>query len=654
MTNLYLKSVNGETLKIRVVSDPILITGSTSGGTTTAVSLGGVGIYKQKVGNVLQFKGLVAGAGIILTPNSTGVTITSAVTGISGYVTSGTFNSYTGTTAPAQFASKSIFNTYTGVTNTAINNRLLTSAFNTYSGLTLTNINSRLLTSIFNAYSASTSSVLTGINNNIVFLSGQTGLKLNKTVFNAYTGSSAPVLSGAITGITVGTNLGVSRTGRVVNITFTGSSGGGAWGSISGVLSNQIDLQTALNAKVNNSLFNTYTGATQTAINSRLLTSAFNTYSGLTLTNINSRLLTSAFNTYSGATLTNINSRLLTSAFNTYSGATLTNINSRLLTSSFNTYSGATLTNINSRLLTSAFNTYSGLTNTAINNRLLTSAFNTYSGVTASRLGLIESLYLSGVTNLGSIGQTLLGVSGKNVSAKRLRARNGLAVSGTTNDVTYYITGSTGGAGTITGGTNLTGSGQGIYSAAVGANLQFKRVRVSAPLTISGGTNEVHIRFTGSTGGAGTITGGTNLGSSGQGVYSAAAGANLQFRRIRTVGNLLGVSGDTNNVSIVFTGTTGIPTNISIVGLSGNTTLDATYAGKLIQCTGTFTITLPNSMATGMQLTIVNIGTGVVTIAATGTLQSKFGNTRIASQYAAASTYHQGSNIWRLFGDLTL
>src|SRR5574343_540414 len=89
--------INNEQIRIRVKADPIISTGATSG-TTNAVSLGGEPIYKQKVGNTLQFKGLEAGNGITLTPSATGVTITANVTGITGYVTESKFNTYTGAT----------------------------------------------------------------------------------------------------------------------------------------------------------------------------------------------------------------------------------------------------------------------------------------------------------------------------------------------------------------------------------------------------------------------------------------------------------------------------------------------------------------------------------------------------------------------------
>jgi hypothetical protein len=74
---------------------------------------------------------------------------------------------------------------------------------------------------------------------------------------------------------------------------------------------------------------------------------------------------------------------------------------------------------------------------------------------------------------------------------------------------------------------------------------------------------------------------------------------------------------------------------------------------KIIECSGTFTVTLPDSMATGFQVTIVNVGTGTITIAASTTLYSKDSNRKLASRWIGATAYHQGSNVWILMGDLT-
>jgi len=57
-------------------------------------------------------------------------------------------------------------------------------------------------------------------------------------------------------------------------------------------------------------------------------------------------------------------------------------------------------------------------------------------------------------------------------------------------------------------------------------------------------------------------------------------------------------------------------------------------------------------MLTGMQIDIINIGRGVITIAASTTLQSA--GTKLETQYSGASVYHRGSNTWIAVGRLTV
>lgn len=54
---------------------------------TTASNLGGVGLYANKVGSTLQFKGLIAGSNVTLTPTASGITISASVSGGSATVT---------------------------------------------------------------------------------------------------------------------------------------------------------------------------------------------------------------------------------------------------------------------------------------------------------------------------------------------------------------------------------------------------------------------------------------------------------------------------------------------------------------------------------------------------------------------------------------
>lgn len=96
-----------------------------------------------------------------------------------------------------------------------------------------------------------------------------------------------------------------------------------------------------------------------------------------------------------------------------------------------------------------------------------------------------------------------------------------------------------------------------------------------------------------------------------------------------------------------------LPEDASIVAVSSGRDLASTDAGKILECTGTFTLTCPNGLDTGFQCAVVNISTGVITLAATTTLTTKDSAVTLASQYGAATVYHAGSNVWRAFGDLS-
>lgn len=87
--------------------------------------------------------------------------------------------------------------------------------------------------------------------------------------------------------------------------------------------------------------------------------------------------------------------------------------------------------------------------------------------------------------------------------------------------------------------------------------------------------------------------------------------------------------------------------------LTGATTLSAIHDGAIIECSGTFTVTLPTGMVNMWQVTIVNTSSGVITIASAGTLASLDSRTKLSFANAVATAYHSGSNLMRLFGNLT-
>ena len=92
--------------------------------------------------------------------------------------------------------------------------------------------------------------------------------------------------------------------------------------------------------------------------------------------------------------------------------------------------------------------------------------------------------------------------------------------------------------------------------------------------------------------------------------------------------------------------------SVVIRSITGATTLSAADNGKTIEANGTFTITLPNGTPL-MALDIVNVGSGTITIAATGTLQSKASGNKLVSQFGAASCYSRSTSVWVAFGDLS-
>ena len=73
----------------------------------------------------------------------------------------------------------------------------------------------------------------------------------------------------------------------------------------------------------------------------------------------------------------------------------------------------------------------------------------------------------------------------------------------------------------------------------------------------------------------------------------------------------------------------------------------------MIEFTTGATLTLPNGLSIGYQISVMNMGSGVtVTLSAATTLLSKGGKVTITSQYGGVSIYHKGSNVWVAMGDL--
>lgn len=95
-----------------------------------------------------------------------------------------------------------------------------------------------------------------------------------------------------------------------------------------------------------------------------------------------------------------------------------------------------------------------------------------------------------------------------------------------------------------------------------------------------------------------------------------------------------------------------LPVTAGIVSVTSSRNIASTDAGKVLECSGTLTLTGDGTLPAGTQLVVSNVGTGTVTLAAT-TLRSRGGRNKLSQQWALATMYHRGSGEWVVGGDLT-
>ena len=91
------------------------------------------------------------------------------------------------------------------------------------------------------------------------------------------------------------------------------------------------------------------------------------------------------------------------------------------------------------------------------------------------------------------------------------------------------------------------------------------------------------------------------------------------------------------------------PYNTSINVQTSAYTLLSSDNNKVIDASGTWTLTLPNSLDTGFQVSIVNTGTGIITLDASNLLTMD-SSVKLSNQYAGASAVHKGSGTWYAWG----
>jgi len=118
-------------------------------------------------------------------------------------------------------------------------------------------------------------------------------------------------------------------------------------------------------------------------------------------------------------------------------------------------------------------------------------------------------------------------------------------------------------------------------------------------------------------------------------------------------------SGVTSNQSLIFDGAIWKAGDISTSGsdlvtikdISSNYTITNEDSGTILECNGTsIFITLPDGLNAGVEVVINNVGTGVITLNASSTLNGK-GN-QLTTQWSSCIVYHKNFNTWRVYGDV--
>lgn len=269
----------------------------------------------------------------------------------------------------------------------------------------------------------------------------------------------------------------------------------------------------------------------------------------------------------------------------------------------------------------------------------LTATVNTYTGTT---ILTILGDYITGSTNLGT-GTTIGNKSGKNITLKSISVGGSLAITGNSENIIIQTT-SEGVWGSITG----TLSGQTDLYDALNQKVDYPIYHDDLQ-TLS---DEIDALITGVTANTASIN------AIDLSLYQPVSGMSIYLTGVTCAMISACTTGFTTTTNFnTYTGTTApqtyTPLITSILSYSASTTGTTAWSGKIIEIdsTGATIITLPSGMTTGMQLSIVNVNTGDVTIAAQGTLQGV--GTILATQYTKAEAYHRGSNVWLITGTLT-
>jgi hypothetical protein len=116
------------------------------------------------------------------------------------------------------------------------------------------------------------------------------------------------------------------------------------------------------------------------------------------------------------------------------------------------------------------------------------------------------------------------------------------------------------------------------------------------------------------------------------------------------ISGLADTLGATNAATQGFVAGLYLPLLANFTNKAGSYEIAAGDSASVIRFTATATATLPAGLDSGFQVVIANAGSGTITIATPGTLNSK--GTQITTQYSSATFTHIGGDVWEGYGDL--
>jgi len=216
--------------------------------------------------------------------------------GGSGKLDTSVFTGYTATTETRLIGIENDIDYVSGVTNSKLN----TSAFNTYSGATLTNINSRVLKTVFSTYTGTTAPATYQTKSSINTYTGTTAPATfqSKSSIVTLTGTTLPATFQSKSSIVVltGTTLPNTYAAKTAFLLFTGTTAPATYQTKSSI--NTLTGTTLPTTYQTKASIVTLTGTTLP--NTYAAKGAFLLYTGTTAPAI--YLTKSVFNTYTGST----------------------------------------------------------------------------------------------------------------------------------------------------------------------------------------------------------------------------------------------------------------------------------------------------------------------------------------------------------------